>query len=108
MDIRSSPENYSSPDKQSRDISPRTNVDSNKGKGISVIQDHKDADLFTAIDDLPTPEYRQNLMRVFNEEFLADHSKRDLGPIIDMVTNRDWLSLKKSTPYSTKSGAINP
>ena len=54
MDIQSSP------DKQPRDISTQTDIDSNKGKGLSAIQDHKHAELFTAIDQLPTPEYRQN------------------------------------------------
>ena len=34
-------------------------------------------------------------MRVYNEEFLAEHSKKGLGPITDWVTKRDWLSLKK-------------
>ena len=108
MDIHSSPDNYSSPDKQSRDISTQTDLDSDKGKGISVIQDHKHAELFTAIDNLPTAECRQNLTRVFNEKFLAEHSKKDSGPFIDRVTNRDWLSLKKPTPYSIKSVAIYP
>ena len=108
MDIHSSPDNNTSPDKQSRDISTQTDLESNKGKAISVIQDHKNAELFTAIDDLSTPDYRQNLMRVFNEEFLAEHSKKDLGPIINTVNNRDWLSLKKSTLSSTKSVGIYP
>ena len=35
-------------------------------------------------------------MRVFNEEILAENSKKDLGPIMDMVQKRDWLSLKKA------------
>ena len=50
MDIHPSPKNYSSRDKQSTDISTQTDVDSNKGKGISVILDHKHAELFTAIE----------------------------------------------------------
>ena len=41
-------------------------------------------------------------MRVFNEEFLAEHFKRNLGPINDMVTNKDWLSLKKANPIFYK------
>ena len=41
-------------------------------------------------------------MRVFNEEFLAEHSKKDLGPIIDMVTNEDWQTLKQSNPIYYK------
>ena len=41
-------------------------------------------------------------MRVFNEEFLAEHSKKDLGPIIDMVNKQDWLSLKQNNPILHK------
>ena len=41
-------------------------------------------------------------MRVFNEEFSAEHSKKDLGTIIDLVTKRDWLSLKKTNPIFDK------
>ena len=37
-----------------------------------------------------------NLMKVFNEEFIAENSKKDLGPIIDLVEKQDWLSLKKT------------
>ena len=35
-------------------------------------------------------------MIVFNDEFLAEHSKKDLGPIIDMVNKQDWISLKQT------------
>ena len=41
-------------------------------------------------------------MRVFNEEFLAEHSKNDLGPIIYLVTKKNWLSLKKTNPIFHK------
>ena len=37
------------PNKQSRDISTQTDLESNKGKGLSAIEDHKHAELFTAI-----------------------------------------------------------
>ena len=90
------------PDKQSKERSWQTDIESNKSKRLSAIQEHKHAEIFTAIDHLPTPEYRQNLMRVFKEEFLAEHSKRNLGPINDTVTNKDWLSLKKANPIFYK------
>ena len=28
--------------------------------------------------------------------FFAEHSRKDFDPIIDLATNRDWLSLKKA------------
>ena len=102
MDTHHSPDNQLSPTKQLRDNSTQTDADSNKGKGITAIQNEKHEDLFTAIDDLPTPDYRKKLMRVFNEEFLAEHSKKDLGPIIDMVNKQDWLSLKQTNPIFHK------
>ena len=37
-----------------------------------------------------------NLMRVFNEESIAENSKKDLGPTLDLVEKQDWLSLKKT------------
>ena len=43
-----------------------------------------------------------NLMRVFNEEFTAENSKKDIGPIIDLVEKQDWLTLKKTNPLFYK------
>ena len=43
-----------------------------------------------------------NLMRVFNEEFIAENSKKDLGPIIDLVLKDDWSTLKKIKPVFHK------
>ena len=88
--------------KTMRDISTQTDPDSNKGKGITVLNPDKHAELFTAIDNTPTPEYWMNLMRVFNEEFIAENSKKDLGPIIDLVEKQDWLTLKKANPVFHK------
>ena len=69
--------------------STQTDRESNKGKNLNAPREDKHADFFTAIDQTPTPEYRQNLMRVFNEEFIAENSKKDIGPIIDLVQKRD-------------------
>ena len=94
-----------SPNKQVSGKSTHTEVGSNKGKGITPIQNDKHEDLFPAIDDVPTPEYRANLLRVFNEKFLAEHSKKDLGPIIDLVIKQDWLTLKQTNPITTRLDA---
>ena len=101
MDLQPAVTNLS-PNKQLRDNSTQTDLESNKGKGITPIQNEKHEELFTAIDDLPTPEYRKNLMRVFNEEFLAENFKKDLGPILDLVIKQDWLSLKQTKPIFHK------
>ena len=90
------------PNKIVRDNSTQTDIDSNKGKGLSSLIPDKHEELFKAIDDTPTPDYRFNLMKVFNEEFIAEISKKDLGPIIDLVEKQDWLSLKKTNPIFYK------
>ena len=82
--------------------STQTDPDSNKGKGLTVLNPDKHAELFTAIDNTPTPEYRMKLMRVFNEEIIAENSKKDLGPIIDLVEKQGWLTLKKANPVFHK------
>ena len=46
-------------------------------------------------------------MRVFKEEVIAGHSKKDLDPIIDMVTNKDWLSLKKANLFYYKTRRVS-
>ena len=97
-----SPMKTQNPSKTMRDTSTQTYPDSNKGKGLTVLNPDKHAELFTAIDNTPTPEYRRNLMRVFNEEFIAENSKKDLGPIIDLVEKQDWLTLKKANPLFHK------
>ena len=101
MDLQPAVTNLS-PNKKLRDNSTQTDLESNKGKGITPIQNEKHEELFTAIDDLPTPEYRKNLIRVFNEEFLAENFKKDLGPIIDWVIKQDWLSLTQTNPIFHK------
>ena len=74
----------------------QTDYNSNKCKGLDPIDHTKHAELFDAYNDLPTPSYRENLNKVFNEEFLAEVSKRELKPIIDLVKTQNWDDLKKS------------
>ena len=77
------------PNKNLCDNSTQTDIESNKGKGLSSLIPDKNEELFKAIDDTPTTDYRMNLMKVFNEEFIAENSKKDLGPIIDLVEKQD-------------------
>ena len=91
-----------SPNKTVRDSSTQTDPGSNKGKGLNALKEDKHAELFTAIDQTPKPEYRKNLLRVFKEEFLVENSKKDLGPVIDLVQKRDWTTLKKVNPIFHK------
>ena len=91
-----------SPIKTLRDNSNQIDPDSRKGRGLSALKGERNAELFTAIDQRPTPEYRQNLVRVFKEEFLAENSKKDLGSFMEQVQKRDWLTLKRANPVINK------
>ena len=51
-----SPMETQNSNKTMRDISTQTDPDSNKGKGLTVLNPDKHAELFTAIDNTPTPE----------------------------------------------------
>ena len=42
-------------------------------------------------------------MRVYNEEFLAETSEKDLGSIIELVQKRDWLMHKMVNPVFHKN-----
>ena len=46
----------------------------------------------------PCPLYRENLNRVFNEEFIAQASKKELSPIIEFVEKGDWEKTKANYP----------
>ena len=58
----------------------------------------KHAELFTAYQDNPTPLYRKNLAKVFNEKFIAEASQKQLKVIIDMVNTQNREDLKKVNP----------
>ena len=47
------------------------------------------------------PQYRKNLCQVFGEEFLAEATPKDkqLAPIIILIRDRDWNTLKTVSPY---------
>ena len=47
------------------------------------------------------PGYRKHLSQVFGEEFLAEATRQDrtLTPIIKMIRDKDWETLRKSNKY---------
>ena len=47
------------------------------------------------------PQYRKNLCQVFGEEFLAEATQKDknMAPIIKIIKERDWETLKRVSPY---------
>ena len=82
-------------------VSTQTDSTSNKGRGLDPLDLTRHEALFTVYDQTPTPLYRENLNRVFNEEFIAQASKKELGPIFEFVKNSEWEKLKaiNSTYY---------
>ena len=87
--------------KSFKSSSTQTEYTSNKEKGIDALDPSKHIELFTAYlpiytyNKLPTPLYRENLTKVFNEEFIAEASKKELKVIIDYVNTENWEDLKK-------------
>ena len=78
--------------------STQTEGHSNKGRGLDPIDPSKHQELFTAHADIPTPACRENLNKVFNEEFIVVASSKELKPIIDLVLAKNWEDLKKVNP----------
>ena len=78
--------------------STQTECSSNKGRGLDPIDPSRHPELFTAHADTPTTAYRKNLNKVFNEQFIAEASSKELKPIIDLVIAKNWEDLKKVNP----------
>ena len=79
-------------------VSTQTDSTSNKGRGLDPLDPTRHEALFTAYDQTRTPLYCENLNRVFNEEFIAQASKKELSPIIEFVKNSEWEKLKAINP----------
>ena len=73
---------------------------SNIGQGRDPIDETKHQPLFE-FDNVPPPNYRANLSRVFGEEFLAEASLKDknLQNITRLVKSRNWEELKIVSKY---------
>ena len=75
--------------------STQTECPSNKGRGLDPIDPSKHQELFTTHADILTYTYGENLNKVFNEEFIAEASSKELKAIIDLVLAKNWEDLKK-------------
>ena len=79
-------------------VATQTDTTSNKGRGLDPLDSGKHEPLFTTYDETPTPLYRENHNRVFNEEFIAQVSKKELNPIIEFVKNGRVGQIKSHKP----------
>ena len=84
-------------------VSTQTDSTSNKGRGLDPLDPTRHEALFTVYYQTPTPIYRENLNRVFNEEFIAQASKKELSPINEFVKNSEWEKLKAINLLTTVS-----
>ena len=82
--------------KNPNSVATQTDPTSNKRKGLDLLDLARYQAIFIAYDEYPTPLYRENLNRVFNEEFIAQVSKKDFSPVIEFVKNAEWENLKAS------------
>ena len=83
-------------------ISTQTEDNDNIGIGREPLQPELHSQILTLSSNRERmPNYRKQLARVFGEEFLAKATRQDrkLTPIIKMIKDKDWESLKKSNKY---------
>ena len=79
-------------------VSSQTDSTSNKDRGLGPLDPTRHEALFTVYDQTPTPLYRENLNRVFNEEFIAQASKKGLRLISEFEKNSEWEKLRAINP----------
>ena len=83
-------------------ISTQTEENKNYGKGRDLNQQDLHPQIFSLSNDRERmPDYRKHLTKEFGEEFLAEATNQDrsLTPIIKMVRDKHWDSLKKTNKY---------
>ena len=83
-------------------ISRQTEENDNLGKGRDPIQSNLHPQIFPLSNNPERmPDYRKHFAKLFGEEFLAEATKQDhsLTPIIKMIRNGDWESMKKTNKY---------
>ena len=67
--------------KNLKSVATQTDPTSNKGRGLHPLDLARHEALFTAYDATPYPLFHKNLNRVFNEEFIAQASKKNSVPL---------------------------
>ena len=82
-------------------IATQTDEVSNKGLGRSALRPNPDDPIFPLSNTVDMPQYRKNLCQVFGENFLAEATQKDknMAPIIRLIKEKDWETLKRVSPY---------
>ena len=82
-------------------IATQTEDSSNKGRGRSPIRSDPSNHIFPLRNANNVSQYRKNLAQVFGEDFVAEATSRDktMAPIIKFIRERNWKTLKRTSPY---------
>ena len=82
-------------------IATQTDNENNKGLGRSVIIPDPQNPIYPLSNCTDMPQYRKNLNQVFGEEFVAEATAKDrqMAPIIKLIKDKDWDTLKRVSPY---------
>ena len=82
-------------------IATQTEDNNNKGLGRTVIRPDPQNPIYPLANSTDMPQYRKNLSQVFGEEFVAEATQKDrqMAPIIKLIREKDWDTLKKVSPY---------
>ena len=82
-------------------IATQTDETSNKGRGRGALRPDPQNPIYPLSNTADMPQYRKNLSQVFGEEFVAEATQKDrqMAPIIKLIRDKDWETLKKVSPY---------
>ena len=82
-------------------IGTQTDENTNKGLGRAAIRPDPQNPIYPLANTANMPQYRKNLSQVFGEEFVAEATQNDrqMAPIIKLIRDKDWETLKKASPY---------
>ena len=82
-------------------IATQTEDNTNKGLGRAAIRPDPQNPIYPLANTANMPQYRKNLSQVFGEEFVAKATQKDrqMAPIIKLIRDKDWETLKNVNPY---------
>ena len=82
-------------------ISTQTEDNTNKGLGRSAIRPDPLNPIYPLSNTANMPQYRKNLSQMFGEKFVCEATQKDrqINPIIKLIRDKDWETLRKVSPY---------
>ena len=82
-------------------IATQTEDNTNKELGRAAIRPEPQNPIYPLANTANMPQYRENLSQVFGDEFVAEATQKDrqMAPIIKLIRDKDWQTLKNVSPY---------